>query len=361
MEGGSGRRTAGESGSDRPVLRVATYNVLAGGGARWRHIGQVVSAMDPDVVAFQEIEDPAPLLALAERLGYRPLFGKAPRFRHQGLLTRLPVLRWRNRRDPRAHPRNSLEVTVRLPEGSRWSEMRLHTVHLTAAFQRRGRAEPERMRELAVVREQAAFEPRGPHLVLGDFNSVAPGERIRAADFLGQMSEWRRAGVLEEYGVLGPGPALAGVRRPRSRPAEISEVARAGVPRLPWLVHPLIDLLPRGDATDLLVGAIMPRDAVRSMVQAGYTDCLRRVHPRGDHFTCPTYRPAVRIDYLFANPELAPALLACDVFGRTGPLAEEARLASDHFPVLAQFDLGQGQGGASPDGDGSSPPGGTHP
>lgn len=349
MEGGSGPRTAGESGSIRPVLRVATYNVLAGGGARWRHIGRIVSAMDPDVVAFQEIEDPAPLLVLAEQLGYRPLFGKAPRFRHQGLMTRLPVVRWRNRCDPRAHPRNSLEVTVGLPGGSRWPQLRLHTVHLTAAFQRRGRAEPDRMRELAVVREQAAVDLGAPHLVLGDFNSVAPGERILATDFLGQMSEWRRAGALEEYGVLGPGPALAGVRRPRARTADLSEVARAGIPRLPWLVHPLIDLLPRGEVTDLLVGAIMPRDAVRSMLQAGYTDCLRRAHPRGDHFTCPSYRPAVRIDYVFADPELAPALVSCDVFGRLGPLAEEARLASDHFPVLAEFDLTPPAGPAGTD------------
>jgi endonuclease/exonuclease/phosphatase family metal-dependent hydrolase len=330
-----------------PRLRVATYNVLAGGGHRWAELGHVVRATDADVIALQEIEDPEPMRRMGEKLGYDVIFGPAPRFRHQGFLSRLPVRAWRNHQDPSVYPRNSLEVTVDAPEGSSVGQVRLHTVHLTAAFQRKGRAEPERLRELEAVRSQAAQEPSVPHLILGDFNALAPGDHLRAADFLGLLSEWRRTGVLEEVGGVGQVPpqvaALRWWRRGPSGPGldELSEVARDSLPRLPWLVHPLINLLPRGESTDTLIGALIPRAAVRSMLAAGYVDCLRRTHPRADSFTCPTYLPTVRIDYIFADLELAARLTSCEVVARQGALAEVAKKASDHFPVVAEFDLGR--------------------
>jgi exonuclease III len=76
------------------------------------------------------------------------------------------------------------------------------------------------------------------------------------------------------------------------------------------------------------------------MVQAGYTDCLRTLHPRAGGFTCPSYQPAVRIDYIFATKGLAQRLTRCEVVGRSGELAALARRASDHFPLMAEFDLG---------------------
>jgi len=325
------------------TLRVVTYNILAGGGERWSAISEVLATIGADVVAVQEVEDPAPLSAVASELGYQLLFGEAPKFRHQAVLSRLPVLAWQNHQDPAAWPRNSLEVELELPSGAVFPRIRVHTVHLTAAFQRRGRGEPDRLRELVAVRSRADHEPRLPHLVLGDFNSLAPGDGIRATDFLGQLSQWRRSGVLEEVGAIGRVPSgLASMRwwrDPQAEVSEISEVARAGIPRLPWLVHPLIELVPRGETTDAVVGALLPRAAVRSMGDAGYVDCLRRTHPRADSFTCPTYLPAVRIDYVFATPDLAAQLVSCEVAARTGTLGEVARRASDHFPVVADFKL----------------------
>lgn len=321
----------------RTRIRVATYNILAGGGQRWAQIGALVEAMDPDVIAMQELEDPAPMFRLAERLGYAATFGPAPRFRHQGVLSRLPVISWRNHQDPRAYPRNSLELRLRTPDGF---GLRIHTVHLTAAFQRRGRAEPDRVRELSAVREQAAAGGADAHLILGDFNALAPGERIRAAAFLALLAEWRRAGVLDPAGGRGGDSAWSGARRGEFAPAlELSPVARDGMPRLPWVFKPLLDFLPHGEGTDVLAGAMMPRDAVAGMARAGYVDCLRRLHPRGDQFTCPTYEPAVRIDYIFASAALAVALRTCQVVGRTGALAGLARRASDHFPVMAEFEV----------------------
>ncbi len=318
-------------------LRIATYNILSGGGTRWAAIAEMVQAVDADVLALQEIEDPRPMYDLADRLGYLAVFGRAPRFRHQGLLSRLPLREWRNHQDPRAFPRNSLEVSLDLPDGP----VAIHTVHLTAAFQRRGRAEPDRLRELGAVREQASGGNADRHLILGDFNSLAPGERIDAAGFLSLLSEWRRSGALERYGTLGPVPAMrqAAIGAGAGREMELSPVAREGMPRLPWVLQPLVEFVPKGEATDLVVGAMMPREVVSEMLAAGYVDCLRRLHSQGDEFTCPTYHPAVRIDYVFATPALADRLAACQVVGREGALAEVARRASDHFPVVAEFRL----------------------
>ncbi len=321
-------------------LRIATYNILSGGGSRWAAIAEMVRMMDADVLALQEIEDPRPMYSLAERLGYRAVFGRAPRFRHQGLLSRLPLREWRNHQDPRAFPRNSLEVSLDLPGGP----VAIHTVHLTAAFQRRGRAEPDRLRELGAVREQARGANPDRHLILGDFNSLAPGERVDAAGFLSLLSDWRRSGALERYGTLGPVPTRrqATVGAGGGTDLDLSPVAREGMPRLPWVLQPLVEFVPKGETTDLMVGAMMPREVVSEMLAAGYVDCLRRLHPGGDEFTCPTYHPAVRIDYLFATAALAERLADCEVVGRKGPLAEVARRASDHFPVLAEFRLEPG-------------------
>jgi endonuclease/exonuclease/phosphatase family metal-dependent hydrolase len=243
--------------------------------------------------------------------------------------------------------RNSLEVWLETPPGGQIKRLCLHTVHLTAAFQRRGRAEPDRVRELAAVQGHAAQHPEAPHLVIGDFNSVAPGDRIQATDFFAQINLWRRTGVLQEAGAIGPiPPGLSRLRwwqDPETADAiveELPEAVRSGLPRLPWLVHPLLEVLPRGDTTDAVLGALLPRAAVRSMLRAGYIDCLRALHPRASAFTCPTYQPAARIDYIFVTRGLDRRLVKCEVVGRSGELAELARRASDHFPVMAEFRLG---------------------
>ncbi|HVB13505.1 MAG TPA: endonuclease/exonuclease/phosphatase family protein [Candidatus Dormibacteraeota bacterium] len=333
--------------STSPALRVATYNILLGGGGRWPEITQLLRAIDADLVALQEAEDQAAVERAADQLGYQVFFGLAPTPRHQAVLSRLPVTSWTNHRDQAIFLRNSLELWMEPPSGSQLSTICLHTVHLTAAFHRRGRAEPERVRELAAVRGHAAEHPEAAHLILGDFNAVAPGDRVRATDFFAQINQWRRSGVLQEAGALGPvPPGLAHLRwwqDPEAReaiPEELPEAVRSGLPRLPWLVHPLLEVLPRGDATDAVLGALLPRAAVRSMLRAGYADCLRTLHPRASAFTCPSYQPAVRIDYIFASKALAQRLTRCEVVGRSGELAGLARRASDHFPVMAEFRLG---------------------
>ncbi len=75
------------------------------------------------------------------------------------------------------------------------------------------------------------------------------------------------------------------------------------------------------------------RRALRPLLDAGYVDCFRALHPHDDGFTLPAPDPKVRLDYVFADPALSPALRECRVV--TQP--DAARIASDHLPVLAEF------------------------
>ncbi|MGH7758838.1 MAG: endonuclease/exonuclease/phosphatase family protein, partial [Candidatus Dormibacteria bacterium] len=149
----SGPGPAPDPGVARP-LRVATYNILLGGGGRWEEITELLRAIDADVVALQEAGNRQAVETVASLLGYQLCYGEAVTPRHQALLTRLPVEAFHNHRNPAIFLRNSLEVWVRPRPGSTVPQLAIHTVHLTAAFQRRARAEPERMRELAEVRRQ---------------------------------------------------------------------------------------------------------------------------------------------------------------------------------------------------------------
>lgn len=77
-----------------------------------------------------------------------------------------------------------------------------------------------------------------------------------------------------------------------------------------------------------------PRRAIELILTAGYLDCFRALHPADVEpgYTFPTDAPWLRLDYIFASPEMAARLHAGGlVAGAT------AAAASDHFPVWAEF------------------------
>src|SRR6266511_855271 len=65
---------------------------------------------------------------------------------------------------------------------------------------------------------------------------------------------------------------------------------------------------PRGEAVP---GA--RREVLRGLATAGYVDCYRTLHADEPGYTYAADAPWLRIDYIFASPELAPRLCACDV------------------------------------------------
>lgn len=77
------------------------------------------------------------------------------------------------------------------------------------------------------------------------------------------------------------------------------------------------------------------RLAVRQMRTAGFADCFRTLHPDEAGYTLPPPDPGVRLDYIFASVSLIGHLQRCDVV--TEPAAVHD--ASDHYPLLAEFDL----------------------
>lgn len=324
-------------------LRVVTFNILLGGARREEHITAVLRRLDADVVALQEVSNPEFAAALARELDMTLVVGAASDGTglNVAVLSRLPITRTENHVHRGAMLRSHL-VTVLATGGTEVPELRLHALHLAARFGERNKGEARRRRELDAVFGDLAGAPPMPHLLLGDFNALAPGDGLEATAFFAKMAELRRARVM----VRSPSGMLI------ARAADDDEEARAawlragvdprldvGIPALPFVVYPLTALLPRSAIVDRLLGRTIERWTVTRMLDAGYTDCFRRLHPRANGYTCATWLPAARIDYVFADPVMAPRLHRCAVVGSRGWPDREAVIASDHHPVVAEFSV----------------------
>ncbi|MDK1119281.1 MAG: endonuclease/exonuclease/phosphatase family protein [Anaerolineae bacterium] len=75
--------------------------------------------------------------------------------------------------------------------------------------------------------------------------------------------------------------------------------------------------------------------AIPRLLNAGYVDCFRKLHPKDAGFTWRTGRRTTRYDYIFADPILAPMLRECYVLDNLPGL----EIASDHYPLVANFDI----------------------
>ena len=329
----------------RGRLRVVTYNILLGGHDRGERIAAVLARTGADVVALQEASDLGLVRALARQLDMRMVVAKPNDASKLNLavLSRLPVTRWRAHRHPgrmlRAHL--ECELAVAAPGLSR---VRIHCIHLAARFGEKNQGEARRLRELEAILGDIERGGDVPHLLLGDFNTVAPGETVAATAFFTRMAELRRRGLMVR-GLDGLVVPLqldddAGDEDELAhqwRSAGVHPELQGGLPRLPWVVGPLTGVLPRHPLTDRVLNRFIERWTVPRLTSAGYVDCWRRLHPDGDGYTCATWLPAARIDYVFADAVMAERLLACDVVGLNGTAADDVAGASDHFPVVADF------------------------
>ena len=151
--------------------------------------------------------------------------------------------------------------------------VRLFGVHLSAVFA--ALTERRRLLELRALITAIRREQRGLHVVTGDFNTVAPGELL---DFKA----------------------------------------------LPQKVR----------ATLWLSGGRVRWRTIQSMLDAGYADVFRALHPGDPGLTLPTAAPQVRLDYVFVPAAELPRMTRCEVV-RSDPASQ----ASDHFPVLAELSV----------------------
>lgn len=305
------------------MTRVLTYNILVGGARRIDQIEQMIRAAQPDVVGLVEATNKRVVEELAERLGmdYRISgYGKHAADWHVALLSRLPITHVQVYSHPALISKPLLEVGVQEEDGR---ALTLFVTHLAASFSRTMRGGDSIRREEAREILRIMRAKRGtPHLLMGDFNSLAPGDTLKASRllrYLVDMDELRRAKPRESVGH----PHLDFVVPPSLRFLEplLRAISRNA------LLSALFD-----GASSLYVA----RGTIRLLRRAGYVDSFRRANARAWGFTCPAKAPAGRIDYIFASPELAGRLSSCYVVTEGNGVPGEK--ASDHLPVLAEFD-----------------------
>ena len=251
-------------------MRLLTYNILKGGQMREAEIIEVIQSVTPDVVVVQEVLEVERFQQIATGLGMSPYLthsqGRLPI--RVGLLSRLPVLDFRTLHLWPVWP-SCLRATVQLANGHSLTVFGLHLAAYYPWF-----LELWRMHQIRTLLRYIRRAAPGHHLLAGDFNTIAPGDRA----LLGQAPLWVRAQAWFQLGYI-------------------------------------------------------PRWALRPLLNAGYVDCFRRLQPEEDGFTLPSVHPQVRLDYVFAAPSLKDALRECRVI--TSPKAVTS--ASDHLPVLAEF------------------------
>jgi endonuclease/exonuclease/phosphatase family metal-dependent hydrolase len=153
------------------------------------------------------------------------------------------------------------------------TEFRIFGLHLSAVHS--SWAEGRRIREIVALLEGIKRHQEGFHALVGDFNTLAPGETLEA----------------------------------RLLPARL----RA----LRWL------------------GGAIQWQTIQILFSAGYVDGYRLLHPLKKGFTFPTYAPHVRLDYVFQPAAFADRLKTCEVIQGSAAAIE----ASDHFPILARLEI----------------------
>jgi endonuclease/exonuclease/phosphatase family metal-dependent hydrolase len=298
-----------------------TYNILVGGKERMPAIEAVIRHTAPDVVGIQEANDPDAVRALAARLGMECVVGYARTGFHVALLSRWPIRAWANYGRP-VFQKGLLEAVIDLPgEPQPWH---CFVAHLTAEFYRVPASERQRLHEaqtiIACMAEARARE--APHLLMGDFNTLAPGEPFNAVGLLERVVELDAERARTQAQLHGQ-PHLKYIVPPALHPF-IPLIRR--IPETPWLAR-----ICNGAAR-----RIFPRWTIPALYAAGYIDCLRATYAAPDvPPTCPLPRPTGRIDYVWAHPTLAARLVGCTVVADAPDCPVNA--ASDHRPVLAHF------------------------
>ncbi|HET7617453.1 MAG TPA: endonuclease/exonuclease/phosphatase family protein [Vicinamibacterales bacterium] len=246
-------------------LRLVTWNIQRGGSGREQAIASVLRAANPDVVVLQEATQPAVVERVAHDAGMQA-WGALPRT-SLGFLSRVPLAHHAWYR-PRFSRHAFLEI---VPAGT---SLRIYGVHLAAVHA--AWTERRRALELKALLRSIARHPSGPHVLTGDFNTLAPGELLDV----------------------------------RALPRRLRTLVWLSGGRIRWRT-------------------------IQRVLDAGYLDAFRARHPSEPGLTFPTWSPHVRLDYVFVPAGDAPAIRDCRVLVGAGAAA-----ASDHFPVLSEIAIG---------------------
>lgn len=147
------------------IVKLLSYNIRFGGRKREALLAEVIRAVGPDLVVFQEAIDPMVIGRLAAAT---EMMHWAARREHSiGYISRLPVSHheWHY---PAEAKHSFLEIVL---EGS---ESRIFGLHLSAMFSKW--AERKRAREIRALLKSIERHQQGFHVLVGDFNTLAAGE-----------------------------------------------------------------------------------------------------------------------------------------------------------------------------------------
>jgi exodeoxyribonuclease-3 len=223
----------------------------------------VINEQAPDIVVMQEATRPDVVERLALATGMT--VSGARRGRSLAFMSRVPI-REHHWIRPRWSQHAFLEI---VPEGT---SVRIFGVHLSAVHA--AWTEARRVRELRSLLQAIKQHARTHHVLVGDFNTLAPDERL-------------------------------------------------DVSKLPLRLRALV----------WLSGGRIRWQTIAIVLGAGYVDGYRVLNEGQPGLTFPTWDPHTRLDYVFVPTASAERLLACAVV--TAPTS--LRQASDHFPVRADF------------------------
>jgi endonuclease/exonuclease/phosphatase family metal-dependent hydrolase len=247
------------------IVKLLSYNIRFGGRGRERDLAEVIRSAAPDMVVFQEAIDPQLISRLATATNLP--FWAARREHSIGYISRLEVANheWHY---PAGAKHSFLEIV--LPG----SEARIFGLHLSSMFSKW--SERRRVREIQALLKSIERYQDGFHVLVGDFNTLAPGEVLDVR----RMPAWIRG--------------------------------------LVWLS-----------------GRDIQRDTIQHIKDSGYVDGYRHLRPEEKGFTFPVWDPHLRLDYVFLPKGFADRLIRCEVFTQS----DKTLRASDHYPLLADLEF----------------------
>jgi endonuclease/exonuclease/phosphatase family metal-dependent hydrolase len=147
------------------IVKLLSYNIRFGGRGREKELAEVIRAVAPDLVVFQEAIDPDVIerLAAATELP----FWAARREHSIGYISRLETSHheWHY---PAGAKHSFLEIVIK------GSEARIFGLHLSSMFSKWG--EKRRVREIRALLKSIERHQQGFHVLAGDFNTLAVGE-----------------------------------------------------------------------------------------------------------------------------------------------------------------------------------------
>ena len=303
------------------MTRILSYNILVGGQPRINQITSMIQSADPDVVGLVEATNPRVVEKIAKQLDMQYRIsapGQHSTDWQAAVLSRYPIVRTKVHVRPGILTKPLLEVCVEEPDGNQFT---VFVTHLTASFNNGRAGDSIRRHEIREILRIMAPLQGTPHLLMGDFNALAPGDDLKGSILLRYIVDRDSRRKQDAKGSIGY-PYLNFV-----------------VPPAFHIFNPILRAIPRSRLLsaifDKLVTLYAPRSSIGLLLKAGYTDSFRCMNPYTAGFTCPAGAPAGRIDYIFASPEMARRLSTCKILTEGNGVSGDK--ASDHYPVLAEF------------------------